>query len=129
MTQKSEPTTTLVDISDASFEQRVLRQLRPSVVTFWARWNNPSQTQYALIQEVAKTYSADEGIQVVGMNVDESPMISTQYEFDTLPALVLIHQGSVVRTHSGMASKATIKAMLDEAVALAERIITTDTFS
>lgn len=101
----------LPDLSDASFEQKVLRKPQPSLIVFWADWNEASAHVLARLEAIAE--GLDGAFQLARINVDDHPMVSSQYELDSLPAVVLIHQGKVIETHAGDLPR----ALLDELVA------------
>lgn len=105
------------EISDASFEHQILRHDRPSVIGFWASWNDASARLEQALTELAEEFSPR--VQVARIDVDDSPMISSQYELGTLPAVLLIHGEVVVTGRSGDLPRAAVRALFERAVELA----------
>lgn len=118
---------TPIDVTDASFEQKVLRQPLPAIVAFWASWNEPSKGQAEALTEMIAEHGP--GIVVARMNVDDNAMVSSQYPLPSLPCLLLIHQGKLVSIKSGRMPKKRMSAFFEQAAALRDAIETLDTLS
>ena len=66
-----------LEITDANFEELVLKSDKPVLVDFWAEWCGPCRMVGPVVEEIAKEY---DGKAVVGkVNVDNNPQISMQF--------------------------------------------------
>ena len=77
----------MVDVTDATFEEEVLRRSSevPVVVDLWAPWCGPCQTLGPIIEKVV---DATEGaVALVKVNVDENPAISASFQVQSIPAV------------------------------------------
>jgi thioredoxin 1 len=87
---KSEPLT----ITDANFEQAVLRSNLPVLVDFWAVWCGPCKMIAPHVAALAQEFA---GKAVVGkLNVDENPRVAGQYGIMSIPTLLIFKGGKVV---------------------------------
>ncbi|HEY2565452.1 MAG TPA: thioredoxin [Acidimicrobiales bacterium] len=86
----------MIDVTDATFEQEVLRRWSevPVVVDLWAPWCGPCQTLGPIIE---KAVDATEGAVVLAkVNVDENPSISQSFQVKSIPAVFALRDGKVV---------------------------------
>jgi thioredoxin 1 len=87
---KAEP----VIITDANFEQVVLRSSVPVMVDFWAVWCGPCKMIAPHVAALAQEFG---GRAVVGkLNVDENPRVAGQYGIMSIPTLLIFKGGKVV---------------------------------
>ena len=98
------------DINDATFEQEVLNCEQPVVVDFWAPWCGPCRMMGPIIEQLAEEY---EGKAKVGkVNVDEEGELSQAFGVMSIPTIVLVKDGKVVKQVVGARPKAEVEAML-----------------
>lgn len=98
-----------VTLSDANFEETVLKSTKPVLVDFWAVWCGPCQMQGPIVEEVAKEL---EGKAVVGkLNVDENPAVAQKFGIQSIPTLLIFKGGTVVKEFVGVTGK---EALLEE---------------
>ena len=121
------PENPIIDVTDASFEQKVLRQPYPAIVAFWASWNEPSKGQKEALEQLNAEHGP--GIIVARMNVDDNPMVSSQYPLPSLPCLLLIHQSKLVEIKSGRMPIRKMSSIFERAAALRDELKTLDTLS
>ena len=57
-------------VSDASFEQDVLKSDKPVLLDFWAEWCGPCKMIGPILEELSTEYG--DRIQIAKMNVDEN---------------------------------------------------------
>jgi len=63
-------------VTDASFDQDVLKSTEPVVVDFWAEWCGPCRMIAPALEEISKEMAGK--VKIVKMNVDENPGIAGQ---------------------------------------------------
>jgi len=103
-----------VTITDANFDEQVLKNDKPVLVDFWAVWCGPCQVQGPIVEDVAKTMA---GKAVIGkFNVDENPQMAQKYGIMSIPTLMIFKGGTVVRQFIGVQSKETLLGELNKLI-------------
>ena len=103
-----------VTITDATFEQQVLKSTKPVLVDFWAVWCGPCQTQGPIVEDVARQIGEKA---VVGkVNVDENPQTSQKYGIMSIPTLMIFKSGAVVKQFIGVQSKEALLSELNKLI-------------
>lgn len=97
-------------IREMQFEEEVLRSELPVLVDFVAAWCAPCKQLGPIVEEVA---SETKGVvKVVQVDIEECPMVAQAFRIQSVPMLVLVHQGGIAGQLSGLVSKAQIMDML-----------------
>jgi len=81
---KAAPRTTVLPLVDLVGYRDILAKHRghPLLVTFWATWCEPCQTEFPMINDLARKY-APKGLAVVGINFDEEADLNVERDFLT----------------------------------------------
>lgn len=93
----------MIITNDANFNEDVLKK-DFVVVDFYADWCGPCRMILPFLEEVA----SEKGIDIVKVNIDESPNIASDYNVMSIPTLALFKKGEKVSVNVGAASKARI---------------------
>ena len=101
-------------VTDANFDQEVLKSEIPVLVDFWATWCGPCKAIGPVVEELAAKYEGK--AKVVKLNTDENPRIPTQYNVRSIPMLVVFKGGRVVEQHVGAAPKDKIEGLITRAL-------------
>jgi thioredoxin 1 len=102
----------IVEVTDANFDQVVLKNGQPVMVDFWATWCGPCKALAPVVDEVAAAYS---GKVVVGkMDVDQNPSTPQRYGVRGIPTLLIFRNGQVQEQIVGLASRDKIERALNK---------------
>jgi thioredoxin 1 len=98
-------------ITDANFEELVLKSDKPVLVDFWAEWCGPCRMVGPIVEEISNEYA---GKAVVGkVDVDNNPNISMQFGIRNIPTLLIFKGGKVVDKQVGAVPKDVLTKKLD----------------
>lgn len=100
-----------LELTDANFDELVLKSDKPVLVDFWAEWCGPCRMVGPSVEELAKEY---EGKAVIGkMDVDSNPNVSMQFGIRNIPALLYFKNGQVVDKQIGVVPKSVLAGKLE----------------
>ncbi len=100
-----------LELTDANFDELVLKSDKPVLVDFWAEWCGPCRMVGPSVEELSKEY---EGKAVIGkMDVDSNPNVSMQFGIRNIPALLYFKGGKVVDKQIGAVPKSVLAGKLE----------------
>lgn len=100
-----------LELTDANFEEKVLKSDKPVLVDFWAEWCGPCRMVTPIVSELATEY---EGKAVVGkVDVDNNPNISAQFGIRNIPTILFFKDGEIVDKHVGAAPKNVLASKIE----------------
>lgn len=92
-------------ITDATFDEVVLKSDKPVIVDFWAEWCGPCKMLGPVIEELSGDF---EGKVVVGkVDVDANQDFASQYGVRSIPTVLIFQNGEIVGRQVGVAPKQT----------------------
>jgi thioredoxin 1 len=104
----------VVETSDATFAEDVLKSPRPVLVDFYATWCGPCRFMAPILERVARKYKKD--LKVVRLDIDKNPRISEQMNITGVPMFVIYKNGKPVETAVGAMPKDQLTAMVQRNV-------------
>ena len=105
----------VMHVTDASFEQEVMKSSTPVLIDFWAPWCAPCRAIAPMVDELATEY--DGRLKVVKINVDDNPQVPARFGVRGIPNLVIVKGGEVKQQIVGAVPKDQITKALDRHLA------------
>ncbi|NED98690.1 thioredoxin [Phytoactinopolyspora halotolerans] len=93
---------TIQHVTDADFEEKVLKSEKPVLVDFWAEWCRPCQMIAPVLEEIA---NSQDKLEIVKLNIDENPATAASNRVTSIPALHVYSGGEVVKQIIGAKPK------------------------
>ena len=101
-----------IEITDANFEEIVLKADKPVLVDFWAVWCGPCRMVGPIVEELSKEY---EGKAIIGkVDVDNNPQVAAQMGIRNIPTLLFFKDGEIKDKQVGAAPKNVLAEKLDK---------------
>ena len=97
---------TVSAVTDATFQDEVLKADKPVIVDFWAEWCGPCRMLSPILDQIAEEHDS---VKVVKVNVDENQGIAAQFGITSIPAVYVFKDGEHVATSIGAKPKQIIE--------------------
>ena len=102
----------LINIKDDEFEKAVLDQDGLVLVDFWAEWCGPCKQIGPLLEEMAN--NEELSLRVAKINIDENPIVATDYGIRSIPTMLLFSNGELKDTKIGALPKSELEDWIRE---------------
>ena len=104
----------IVEVTDANFDQDVLKSDKPVLVDFWATWCGPCRAIAPIVEELATEFQGK--VKVGKMDVDSNQATPMRYKVTGIPTLLVFKGGQVVEQLVGYRPKDAIAQVLSRHV-------------
>lgn len=102
----------ILDVTDATFENEILKSATPVIIDFWAEWCAPCRAIAPIVKDLAASYSGK--VKVVKMNIDENPGTPGRYGVRAIPTVLAFKNGAVVGQITGARPKSAFEEMVQK---------------
>lgn len=102
----------IIEVTDSSFEQVVLKSDLPVLVDFWAPWCGPCRAIAPVVEELSNDYGKK--LKIAKCNVDDNPKTPGKYGIRAIPTLIIFKGGDVSEQITGAVAKSQITAAIDK---------------
>lgn len=100
----------VLKITKDNFEKEVLKSDKPILLDFWASWCGPCRMVGPIVEQIAEETS--DTARVGKINVDEEQELAQAFQVMSIPTLVVMKDGKVVKSTVGVQSKQALLSML-----------------
>ena len=104
----------IINITDSSFEQDVLKSELPVLVDYWAEWCGPCKMIGPILEQIAAEY--DGKLVIAKLNIDDNPNTPPKFGIRGIPTLMVFKNGEVDATKVGALSKSQLVDFIDSAL-------------
>lgn len=102
----------VITLTENNFDQEVLHSDKPVLVDFWASWCGPCRMVSPIVDEIGEDLEGK--VKVGKVNIDEQGALAQQYGVMSIPTLMVVKNGKVVKSAVGVRPKQAILDMIDE---------------
>ncbi len=101
-----------IAVTKSNFETEVMKSTIPVVADFWAEWCGPCRMIGPVLKELALTYK--DKIKVAKINVDEEPDLAATFNIQSIPTLLFVKNGKVVKQQIGAIPRQVLEKIVKE---------------
>ncbi len=101
----------IINITKENFESEVLKSDKKVLLDFWATWCGPCMMLSPTVDEVANEVS---NVKFGKINIDEQGELAQQFGISSIPTLVVVKDGKVVKQSVGLIPKSAILELLQD---------------
>jgi thioredoxin 1 len=109
--------TSVLELTDATFDEEMTVAPHPAVVEFWAPWCAPCRAMAPMLDALADDCS--DRLRVFKVNADEHPDLARRYDVVSVPTFLVFVDGELRRQMVGARSR---RQLLDDVAAVAPAV-------
>ena len=99
-------------LTDAEFEEYVLKGDLPSLVDFWAPWCGPCKMVGPILDELSKEYQGK--VHIYKVNVDEEGEVAGVFGIRSIPSMLFVPAAGQPKMAVGALPKDALKQAIEE---------------
>jgi thioredoxin 1 len=97
-------------VTDATFEDDVLKAPGLVLVDFWAEWCGPCRAIAPALEQLAEEFAGK--VQIAKVNVDDNPAVPARFNIRGIPTLMFFRGGDVVDVTVGAVPKSALASTI-----------------
>ena len=105
---------TILKLTDAEFENQVIKSEIPILVDYWAEWCGPCKMIAPILESLVAEY--DGKLKIAKHNIDDNPQTPAKYGVRGIPTLMIFKDGNIEATKVGALSKSQLAAFIDSTI-------------
>jgi thioredoxin 1 len=99
-----------LEVTEATFEQEVLKSETPVLVDFWAEWCGPCHAVSPVLEKIAEERKDE--LKLVKVNIDNEQGLSMRYGVMSIPTMILFKNGEPAAAAIGAQPKSALERTL-----------------
>ena len=102
-------------VTEATFDEQVLKSEKAVLVDFWAEWCGPCHAVAPVLDKIVEEHGDE--LRLVKVNIDEEQQLATRYGVMSIPTMILFRDGEPAAAVIGAQPKGAIERALGIGVA------------
>jgi thioredoxin 1 len=102
----------VVNVTDQTFEEEVIKSTQPALVDLWAPWCGPCRIVGPVVESLSEKYKGK--FKFCKINVDENQKIAASYNVMSIPTLIFFKDGKAVDTVIGAVPETVLQQKIDK---------------
>ena len=100
-----------IDVTDATFDEVVMKSDKPVIVDFWAEWCGPCRMVGPIVKEISQDFEGR--VVVTKLDVDSNPEVSGKFGIRNIPTILFFKNGEIVDKQVGAVPKNVLVSKLE----------------
>jgi thioredoxin 1 len=101
----------VLELTEANFDEQVLKSAQPVLVDFWAEWCGPCRLLTPTIEKLAAEYLNK--VRVGKIDTDSNRELATRYHIDSIPTVLLFKGGQIAKKFVGLRKEQDFKEAIN----------------
>jgi thioredoxin 1 len=97
-------------VTEATFEQEVLKSDKPVIVDFWAEWCGPCHAVAPVLDRIVGESGGE--LKLVKVNIDDEMELARRFSIASIPTIMLFRDGQPDKTAIGAHPKGSLEKLL-----------------
>src|SRR5437870_8261520 len=98
------------DVTEATFDEEVLKSEKPVIVDFWAEWCGPCHAVAPVLDKIVQ--ERPDELKLVKVNIDQEQGLAMRYGIASIPTIVLFKGGEPAAAAVGAQPKSALEKSL-----------------
>ncbi len=100
-----------INLDSSNFNEEITKTNKLVLIDFFATWCGPCNMLSPIISEIANEYS--NSVKVCKVNIDENQDLALKYNIMSVPTLIFLKNGKVVKSSIGFCSKSELDNIIN----------------
>lgn len=105
-----------IKVTEATFEQEVIKSALPVVVDFWADWCGPCKMVAPILEKLAAEFAGK--IRVAKVDVDANQNLAQAFRVMSIPTMMFVKNGKIVGQQAGALPENVLRDAINQLIKL-----------
>ncbi len=101
-----------IHVTDAEFEEKVLKNELPVVVDFWAPWCGPCKMVAPILDKLANEYAGE--VVIAKVNTDDENQYAMQFGVQGIPTMIFVNNGKLIHRQVGALPEPILRDLFEQ---------------